>query len=178
MSSRCSAGRRGAMSRWSASPTCPTGRLRRLQLQSSTRTSTTWSIRRSAAASSRTRRRTTAAWTTPPSWRMEHELFQQGNAQGITFVASRATRPDSKCPSVDYLFTGGTQPDVRPEREHAGGRSERHGRRRRQPGDATRPAAWTRPTCARARTPIRSALRYPRGRHERVGRLCGAPGAA
>ena len=36
-----------------------------------------------------------------------HELFQQGNAQGITFVASSGDEAGLECPSVDY-FNGGT----------------------------------------------------------------------
>ena len=36
-----------------------------------------------------------------------HELFQQGNAQGITFVASSGDQAGLECPSVDY-FSGGT----------------------------------------------------------------------
>ncbi len=38
---------------------------------------------------------------------MEHELFQQGNAQGITFVASSGDEAGLECPSADY-FNGGT----------------------------------------------------------------------
>ena len=38
-----------------------------------------------------------------------HELFQQGNAQGITFVASSGDEAGLECPSVDY-FNGGTNP--------------------------------------------------------------------
>ena len=38
-----------------------------------------------------------------------HELFQQGNAQGITFVASSGDEGGPACPSVDY-FSGGTSP--------------------------------------------------------------------
>jgi subtilase family serine protease len=40
---------------------------------------------------------------------MEHELYQQGNAQGITFMASSGDQAGLECPSVDY-FTGGTSP--------------------------------------------------------------------
>ena len=36
-----------------------------------------------------------------------HDLFQQGNAQGITFVASSGDEAGLECPSVDY-FNGGT----------------------------------------------------------------------
>ena len=36
-----------------------------------------------------------------------HELFQQGNAQGITFVASSGDQAGLECPTVDY-FNGGT----------------------------------------------------------------------
>ncbi len=36
-----------------------------------------------------------------------HELFQQGNAQGITFVASSGDQAGLICPSVDY-FSGST----------------------------------------------------------------------
>jgi subtilase family serine protease len=38
---------------------------------------------------------------------MEHELFQQGNAQGITFVASSGDEAGLECPSVGY-FNGAT----------------------------------------------------------------------
>ena len=37
----------------------------------------------------------------------EHEIFLQGNAQGITFVASSGDEAGLECPSVDY-FNGGT----------------------------------------------------------------------
>jgi subtilase family serine protease len=37
---------------------------------------------------------------------MEHELFQQGNAQGITFVASSGDQAGLECPSVDYFYGG------------------------------------------------------------------------
>ena len=40
---------------------------------------------------------------------MLHELFQQGNAQGITFVASSGDEGGPACPSVDYFY-GGTNP--------------------------------------------------------------------
>jgi subtilase family serine protease len=36
-----------------------------------------------------------------------HDLFRQGNAQGITFVASSGDEAGLECPSVDY-FNGGT----------------------------------------------------------------------
>jgi subtilase family serine protease len=36
-----------------------------------------------------------------------HDLFQQGNAQGITFVASSGDEAGLECPSVDY-FSGST----------------------------------------------------------------------
>ena len=39
----------------------------------------------------------------------EHELYLQGNAQGITFVASSGDEAGLECPSADY-FTGGTSP--------------------------------------------------------------------
>ena len=39
----------------------------------------------------------------------QHELFLQGNAQGITFVASSGDEAGLECPSPDYL-TGGTAP--------------------------------------------------------------------
>ena len=68
-----------------------------------------------------------------------HELFQQGNAQGITFVASSGDEAGLECPSVDY-FNGGTSAHLRAERQHAGRRSGRHGGRRRQPGHHSPPA--------------------------------------
>ena len=42
-----------------------------------------------------------------------HELFQQGNAQGITFVASSGDQAGLECPSVDYFY-GGTSPTFVP----------------------------------------------------------------
>ena len=42
-----------------------------------------------------------------------HDLFLQGNAQGITFVASSGDESGLECPSVDY-FTGGTSPTFVP----------------------------------------------------------------
>ncbi len=39
----------------------------------------------------------------------EHELYLQGNAQGITFVASSGDEAGLECPTADY-FTGGTSP--------------------------------------------------------------------
>ena len=42
-----------------------------------------------------------------------HELFQQGNAQGITFVASSGDEAGLVCPSVDYFY-GGTSPTFVP----------------------------------------------------------------
>jgi len=42
-----------------------------------------------------------------------HELFQQGNAQGITFVASSGDEAGLECPSVDYFY-GGTNPTFVP----------------------------------------------------------------
>ena len=42
-----------------------------------------------------------------------HELFQQGNAQGITFVASSGDEAGLECPSVDYFY-GGTSPTFVP----------------------------------------------------------------
>ena len=35
-----------------------------------------------------------------------HELFQQGNAQGITFVASSGDEAGLECPSADYFYGG------------------------------------------------------------------------
>ena len=43
----------------------------------------------------------------------QHELFQQGNAQGITFVASSGDEAGLECPSVDYFY-GGTAPTFVP----------------------------------------------------------------
>ncbi|MEP6504193.1 MAG: S8 family serine peptidase [Betaproteobacteria bacterium] len=40
---------------------------------------------------------------------MSHEVFLQGNAQGITFVASSGDEGALECPSVDYFY-GGTSP--------------------------------------------------------------------
>jgi subtilase family serine protease len=37
-----------------------------------------------------------------------HEVFQQGNAQGITFVASSGDQGGPACPSPDYGFAGAT----------------------------------------------------------------------
>jgi len=37
-----------------------------------------------------------------------HEVFQQGNAQGITFVASSGDQGGPACPSPDYGFPGAT----------------------------------------------------------------------
>jgi subtilase family serine protease len=37
-----------------------------------------------------------------------HEVFEQGNAQGITFVASSGDQGGPACPSPDYGFTGAT----------------------------------------------------------------------
>ena len=42
-----------------------------------------------------------------------HELFLQGNAQGITFVASSGDEAGLQCPSVDYFY-GGTSPTFVP----------------------------------------------------------------
>ncbi len=42
-----------------------------------------------------------------------HELFLQGNAQGITFVASSGDEAGLECPSVDYFY-GGTNPTFVP----------------------------------------------------------------
>ena len=42
-----------------------------------------------------------------------HELFLQGNAQGITFVASSGDEAGLECPSVDYFY-GGTSPTFVP----------------------------------------------------------------
>jgi subtilase family serine protease len=42
-----------------------------------------------------------------------HELFMQGNAQGITFVASSGDEAGLECPSVDYFY-GGTSPTFVP----------------------------------------------------------------
>ena len=42
-----------------------------------------------------------------------HELFMQGNAQGITFVASSGDQAGLECPSVDYFY-GGTNPTFVP----------------------------------------------------------------
>ncbi len=39
----------------------------------------------------------------------QHELFLQGNAQGITFVASSGDEAGLECPSVDYFY-GGVSP--------------------------------------------------------------------
>ena len=39
----------------------------------------------------------------------QHELFLQGNAQGITFVASSGDESGLECPSADYV-SGGTSP--------------------------------------------------------------------
>ena len=38
----------------------------------------------------------------------QHEIFQQGNAQGITFVASSGDQGGVPCPSPDYGFPGAT----------------------------------------------------------------------
>ena len=43
----------------------------------------------------------------------EHQIFLQGNAQGITFVASSGDESGLQCPSVDYV-TGGTAPTFVP----------------------------------------------------------------
>ena len=43
----------------------------------------------------------------------EHEIFLQGNAQGITFVASSGDEAGLVCPSVDYV-NGGTSPTYIP----------------------------------------------------------------
>ena len=43
----------------------------------------------------------------------EHELFLQGNAQGITFVASSGDEAGLACPTADYL-SGGTNPTFVP----------------------------------------------------------------
>lgn len=43
----------------------------------------------------------------------QHELFMQGNAQGITFVASSGDESGLECPSVDYFY-GGTAPTFVP----------------------------------------------------------------
>jgi subtilase family serine protease len=40
---------------------------------------------------------------------VQHELFQQGNAQGITFVASSGDQAGLECPSANYFY-GGTNP--------------------------------------------------------------------
>jgi len=43
----------------------------------------------------------------------QHEMFLQGNAQGITFVASSGDESGLECPSADYV-TGGTAPTFVP----------------------------------------------------------------
>lgn len=43
----------------------------------------------------------------------QHEMFLQGNAQGITFVASSGDESGLECPSVDYFY-GGTAPTFVP----------------------------------------------------------------
>ena len=43
----------------------------------------------------------------------EHEIYLQGNAQGITFVASSGDEAGLQCPSVDYFY-GGTGPTFVP----------------------------------------------------------------
>ncbi len=43
----------------------------------------------------------------------EHEVYLQGNAQGITFVASSGDEAGLECPTADY-FTGGTNPTFVP----------------------------------------------------------------
>jgi len=43
----------------------------------------------------------------------QHEMFMQGNAQGITFVASSGDEAGLECPSVDYFY-GGTHPTFVP----------------------------------------------------------------
>ncbi len=43
----------------------------------------------------------------------QHEMFLQGNAQGITFVASSGDESGLECPSVDYFY-GGTSPTFVP----------------------------------------------------------------
>ena len=43
----------------------------------------------------------------------QHEMFLQGNAQGITFVASSGDSSGLECPSVDYFY-GGTNPTFVP----------------------------------------------------------------
>jgi len=43
----------------------------------------------------------------------QHEMFLQGNAQGITFVASSGDEAGLECPSVDYFY-GGTNPTFVP----------------------------------------------------------------
>jgi subtilase family serine protease len=45
--------------------------------------------------------------------RTQHEMFLQGNAQGITFVASSGDESGLECPSADYV-TGGTAPTFVP----------------------------------------------------------------
>jgi len=45
--------------------------------------------------------------------RAQHEMFLQGNAQGITFVASSGDESGLECPSADYV-TGGTAPTFVP----------------------------------------------------------------
>jgi subtilase family serine protease len=43
----------------------------------------------------------------------EHQIFLQGNAQGITFVASSGDQSGLECPTVDYFY-GGTAPTFVP----------------------------------------------------------------
>jgi len=45
--------------------------------------------------------------------RAQHEMFLQGNAQGITFVASSGDESGLECPSADYV-NGGTAPTFVP----------------------------------------------------------------
>ena len=43
-----------------------------------------------------------------------HEIFEQGNAQGITFVASSGDQGGPTCPTADYFFTPGAHPTFVP----------------------------------------------------------------
>jgi subtilase family serine protease len=47
-----------------------------------------------------------------------HEIFQQGNAQGITFVASSGDQGGLPCPSPDYGYPGSVNPVFGPGISH------------------------------------------------------------
>ena len=102
-----------------------------------------------------------------------HELFQQGNAQGITFVASSGDEGGLECPSANYF---NAHPSARfvAQRQHARGRPRRDRRRRRQPGhdDFHHHAGVGLRARERERRPG-GAVRHLPPRLERVGRLLG-----